>query len=1316
MSEFFPFQMMSDDDESTISERFYGPLGTIPKEDWNFVTRDVNCNKKRYKKLMQLKEKYKPNSKYLYILDFHTSLDKAIAKEVAYKNVTQTKDLYCQYISIQTTNDDLLSLNCSFCKYDYSNYRGFLNHLRSKHTSEIEQIYSDNKEKYEETAKIYHKIFKSVDFKTQGGITKSELEDLVKNQLLLLTNPSPMPSLLSPLPITPEATPLRTTTTEPINPVIMTPSNATQTDASISLQLLMNQDLQECADSMIIDTSNTETVCNNTTECDDSNQIEEEMDTSMPEISVIGNLTPTIDELDVSFIEQYIEDKSDGDIEDNSDDGSMGDNSDDEDIQSVKDKNIADKSKKLNDGLETINMDEIAVNESLQKPYTDNQNDELIDMTSSAVKPQRVSSKSKKLSPLERNIIKELKVNKGNKAASKQPKPMHRKDMRKFNNTIEKRNKPIARKQMKRKRSDSITSSSSSSDSDDEQSDSESEDMEIEQSDSESEYMENDDSVSKSNGVSGYEKKLKNSKKSGYEYNVRGGSKVMNKEKSGYESVVEDESETKAKTTRTKARVKPTKSKEIIMDDEEDKPKKSKKEDPPKKTRGKKKIVETKKHTNRNQRKIPKTDNLHTKLLDDEKNTYYAHHLIKSIEEEAKTPHSFMARGEAEQYNKIFQSVQATINSKNKDETKEKFNPIFKKYIQAYGKAKTSSINRFALGRVVELKIMNEFYSKKSNRANNGYSPELLVKQFNNFKKFMDDKKAAETKHEVEHYLESNVGGYEKITQWKNDLKILGKARTIDAFTAQMNVIKNRFKNVVEVQDIIKILDADDFVCDVDAKRGVLYIPNHMPKQKKTKKVEPKEKVLQNLINQLNKGSISHLKHTLGEDYKTYSEWFSEYNDVKSEINVKNNIKWFLAQISNIIDDLDNPMNPKSKLSMSQIKSHIRSFVEYTLYYKKNVKECAVELFTEGFYQNLAVAASKFLYSLHDKILFLFKLNNLKSQSPNEFHVGLLSTLFNNGRYKEKYHLHTEDVMEKNYNTHMTKKINQRKGTGKKKSKDDDVDDIKFHNFMSSERIAANLFHLRFIAQHLDMKSGGSKASLDNILKYFKNSDYRVIDLIESKCNMDVYDNLRGILYNFLYNIVINVLTDRDLLPKKSTMTNMSTQIDEPTTPIESETVIDDKQASEDESVKQPPFFMEPQDGYIENSILLRNKITWNVFKNVIFNPAYYEFGSIVNDAIHSFDTLNLKDEGDGFECVIDETPGKWHRVFAKHGNELFWDIFNNVVDNGEESDDIEKFFNNHIEAVDVDSDDMQDIQNVLDQLPTTINSYNHSSSESDSD
>ncbi|UVT30821.1 hypothetical protein PvNV_017 [Penaeus vannamei nudivirus] len=585
----------------------------------------------------------------------------------------------------------------------------------------------------------------------------------------------------------------------------------------------------------------------------------------------------------------------------------------------------------------------------------------------------------------------------------------------------------------------------------------------------------------------------------------------------------------------------------------------------------------------------------------DQRNTYISVALQKMMsepDEVAKVLKSEEHEALLEKLLSIIDDACCPDTNKTKKQTRTENALTFKKFAQTFGKSKTNIANREALATLVSTKILVDFFSKKTGKVNNPYAPKVLERQLENFKNFIANQKSAETKSKVEEHMKHQYKDYDNVTLWKEQLKLFSKLKTVAEYDKQLKKLNKACGHIINVRPILAAMSDAKFQVKVSKSGTLCYDITQHPTPKKNE-----SKVLKNLINQLTKGSVSNLKHLMGSSSNNYVAWFAEYNRLKNQLNVTNNIKWFLNHVTNTISDSDNPMNPMSKISKTVIAKNVQFFVDMIMVERHQVTDKTKVIFTEGFYQNLTICCMKFLYRLYDKVLFLFKVNPLRSQTPNESHVGLLSALFDNPTY-DSVNFAPKSSLHSTYVNYMSRNISKARNG--------------MSAFMSSDRIAGCLFHMRLISKRWNLKT------LDDLKPLFESNNREIVDMIESKCTMDVYDNFRSILYIFLYNLVCNVLYERNFV-----------------------------------------------NGY---NVVTSKLITWDFFKTVIFDAKFYEYGSFVRDAIFSFPTMNFAKEGEADDTENFETKkDAWFEIVGKHKELLFTELFGAITTHPE-MDDIEDY------------------------------------------
>ncbi|QBB28623.1 hypothetical protein HgNV_018 [Homarus gammarus nudivirus] len=586
-------------------------------------------------------------------------------------------------------------------------------------------------------------------------------------------------------------------------------------------------------------------------------------------------------------------------------------------------------------------------------------------------------------------------------------------------------------------------------------------------------------------------------------------------------------------------------------------------------------------------RKIPKANKKSTKQRD-EVNTYWATEFVKLLEEGAQDKKLDMQQLNGRE--DVLDIIQNSINISTSQRKLVKNNnaKIIKDYIAKECNVKTSLDVRDNLAFVSNTKVTADYYNKKTNKTNNPYRASGLVRQLKTFVKFYQDKTNSEVKSEVNDWINTQCENASDIGAWKENIKSLGKIEKATAFSTSLKKLIKKHSQVPEVLPLLKTLSTLKLT---ETKNGLQYT---------TSKTD-QPKVIKNLINQLIKGSLSNIKQIMSEDDAVkYTDWFGELKSYKGDVSICNNMKWFLNNLVHVFKGYANPMNPFSKISKSDIEKIVNSFASYLMCTDQKIIDEIPTIFTQGFFQNLTIFTMKYIYNIYDRILKLYKLNPATCQQASDFHVGIFH---DNNSIKNKCGGGIPQDFSEVYNQYMK---NQ---TTKKGSQ---------INYMGIDRISICLFQMKLISSNLNIHC------MDDLIPLLEAENWEVFELIESKCNALVYNQIRSMLYEFLFDLCLNIIKDR-----------------------------------------------------CDKSQIFEKKITWDFFKNVLFNSRYYKYPNIVVDVLFDFPTMVFNDNGEAVDAkdphncyIYDDSPDAWHKVASRYHNVLFKELYRSVIEDETDDDD----------------------------------------------
>ncbi|UVX94877.1 hypothetical protein CsNV_017 [Callinectes sapidus nudivirus] len=588
--------------------------------------------------------------------------------------------------------------------------------------------------------------------------------------------------------------------------------------------------------------------------------------------------------------------------------------------------------------------------------------------------------------------------------------------------------------------------------------------------------------------------------------------------------------------------------------------------------------------------KIPKSTASTKKQSRDESNTYWSVELVNNLEQKAAE----LAKLD-EPKATLYKYIQANINVENKQKkaVKAETSKAFKAFNNQHCNVKINTSTRDNVAFSSNCKINLDHFSKKTNKSNSQFNPCDLKRQLENFKFIYEGRSTSEVKKKMEESMKERCKNNEAIVQWKFLIKKLGSYSNAEIFRAK---VKKNFNKTPEKAPTYPVLKALASLEVFDSNLGIQYKVN-----------DGKPKALKNLVNQLIKGSLSNLKDVMeSSEIANYMTWFNEFKVCKNNIAISNNLKWFLNQLTQVLKGSNSAMNPFSKISKTDIEKIMKIFTDY-LFCRNERCEADYSLFSIGFFQNLTIFCMKYIFLVYCKILQLFKINPAKCQQPSDFHIGLFHDQNSMKNKKEDSKPPTE--LHDSYLQFMKNQSSKRKNGQ--------------ISFLGIDRIALFLFNMKLIQSNLNIRS------LDDLEPLFENESWEVFDLIESKCSTAVYNHIRSMLYEFLYDLSRNIIVDR-----------------------------------------------------IKDTIIYEKKITWDFFKDVLFKPEYYQYPTLVVQVLHDFQTLAFNGNGEtpspGSNHIHDNSPDAWHIVARKYEPLLFKELYQKfTINDSDDSDADEPMYDN---------------------------------------
>lgn len=546
---------------------------------------------------------------------------------------------------------------------------------------------------------------------------------------------------------------------------------------------------------------------------------------------------------------------------------------------------------------------------------------------------------------------------------------------------------------------------------------------------------------------------------------------------------------------------------------------------PRKYNRTKKKEILTKKPRstakNSNGIIVPRTAQTRLRRTRDEDNSVWSHELVTSIEQHASNEITEINNNP--QRKKLINCIKDSVNipiAKRKS-LKSKINDAFKKFEMTECNEKTNPECRDSLAFLANCKIDSEYFSKKTNKANNPFRTSELTRQVKVYLNFYSklgsvQKTNAQVKQEVEAALNKKCKDTDNINSWKHNLKSLNVS-TPKEFEKKLSKLTTQYNKIPEIHNILVAMKTGITVYKSDNSSDLKYDLKISKNHAKNK--SGNVKLIKNLLLQLGKGSLSNMKSILNESHaQSYVNWFKDYRRTKEALSISNNVKWFMTCVEGVLHGGNSPMNPLARISRTEIEKVVKNMVELVksnCYVDSNDNDNDTELFTSSFYQNLTIFCMKYIYEIYNEILKYYKMYPAKCQQPNLIHVGLFHR--SQAIVSNKTQISAEDII-KQY-TQFMKNQSTKKSAG-------------ISNVFGVNKLIMCLFQMKFIASRLDVESASDFKNVIN-----SNELVKVIDLIESKCSVRVIHHIKSMIFEVLYNIINNIISPRtessDVFTKK---------------------------------------------------------------------------------------------------------------------------------------------------------------------------------------
>nr|WOZ57609.1 hypothetical protein MmNV_16 [Menippe mercenaria nudivirus] len=581
----------------------------------------------------------------------------------------------------------------------------------------------------------------------------------------------------------------------------------------------------------------------------------------------------------------------------------------------------------------------------------------------------------------------------------------------------------------------------------------------------------------------------------------------------------------------------------------------------------------------------------------DEENATWSHEFITSIEHEAAEKKRELQQNQALSALRHCVRDNVNVNPKQRKDVKVKINKVFKDFTTKHCDEKKSLDSRSNLAHLAQATVDAEYYGKKTNKTTNPFREEELERQIGVFVDFYGKDRCLQqtnlqVKKNVEDALIKKCKDTNDVNLWKKNLLTLKTATSPKDFDKKLDKLIKSYSKNKEIHTILTTIKTKVNITKLNKHSTELLYELKQNKNMKGRNSHG-TKFVKNLTLQLGKGSLSNLKYVLDEnDAKAYVSWFEDYKTIKESLSLTNNVKWFITCVESVLYGGNTPMNPTARISKTEV---IRVFHNLIDVCKSNNPEFSAidagdEMFCSSFYDNLTIFCMKYMYMIYDDILMQFKTYPAKCQQPNLIHVGFFHK---NHFNRSKLDIYNQDV-DVNYNVFMK---NQ---TVKKSSNT-------FGNAFGINRLILCLFQMKFIA------SGINITKIEDLKNVVRNDCLKIIEMIDSKCNIRVITHLKSMLFEVLYNIVCNIFHCRS-----------------------------------------------------EQSALFRKKITWTMFKNVVYDSKYYTYDNFAKAAAHSFPTIYIRTNNDinvNDDLIFDDDPRSWSDICNDHAVKLFHELYSSYFE-----------------------------------------------------
>lgn len=251
------------------------------------------------------------------------------------------------------------------------------------------------------------------------------------------------------------------------------------------------------------------------------------------------------------------------------------------------------------------------------------------------------------------------------------------------------------------------------------------------------------------------------------------------------------------------------------------------------------------------------------------------------------------------------------------------------------------------------------------------------------------------------------------------------------------------------------------------------------------------------------------------EDEDSYKMWLKTDNIYRKMINLTPKFKSFMARMTAVLKDAENPMNVFTRLSVGTLakvfEGVLVGFLEdiRMVEYQKQQEELKLNLpprklsaksleFDSTFFDGMMVTLVRFAYRRYTQMLFASKITK-RSTGAGVIEAGIVDTFTRN------YAAKTKSLF---LNAHFE------------------------NNFYQIDRIAKTLYQIQLL--HFRNFKPKNK---EDLRQGFVDRDPELLGMFNSKCNETIFSIVRNNMFNFVCDVALNVATRYAKVDEKKQIT-----------------------------------------------------------------------------------------------------------------------------------------------------------------------------------